>query len=168
MKYKFKKYFINFKEKIKRHLGEVVSIKKSPHSIAAGFAIGTLIAVLPTFGLGIFIGLLVLLIFKRVSKISMFISFALWNPFILALLYPVSYSIGNLIFRKEPVKIYDVEILNNIFVYSRRFLLGSLVLSVTLAIASYLLILILVYRYHHRNLQGFKQEVRKLGEIIKP
>ena len=61
----------NFKEKFKKRLEEVLEIKTSPHSIAAGFAIGTFIAILPTFGLGLFIGIILLFIFKRISKISM-------------------------------------------------------------------------------------------------
>ena len=165
---KLKKRLSNFKEKLKKHLDEVLKIKKSPHSIAVGFAIGTLIAVLPTFGLGIFIGLLVLFIFKRLSKISMFISFAIWNPFVLTLMYPLSYGIGNLVLKKEPVRKFTFEVLNQIFIYSRRFLIGSFILAVTLAIASYLLVLILIYKYQHKQLQGFKEEVKKFEETIKP
>jgi len=135
------------KDKIKKHLKEVIEIKTSPNSIAMGFALGTLIAILPTFGLGIFIGLLVLLIFKKVSKISMFISFAIWNPLVLALLYPLEYSIGNTILSDIPITKFRFEVLNQIFVYTGRFLLGSFILALITSIICYFIILTLVKKY---------------------
>ena len=38
------------KTRIKHHFGAVLKTKHSPHAIASGFAIGTLIAILPTPG----------------------------------------------------------------------------------------------------------------------
>ena len=61
-----------FKEKLKHHFQEVLKTKTSPHSIALGFAIGTLIDILPTLGFGFFLGLLVGLIFEKVNKYSLF------------------------------------------------------------------------------------------------
>ena len=140
------------KEKIKRHFEEVLKIKTSPSSIAMGFSIGTLIAILPTFGLGIFIGLLVLLIFKKVSKVSMFISFAIWNPLVLAILYPLEYSIGNFILSGIPVTEFRFEILNQLFIYTGRLLLGSIILSIIVSIISYFGVFYIVKR-HRRKLE---------------
>ena len=140
------------KEKIKRHFEEVLKIKTSPSSIAMGFSIGTLIAILPTFGLGIFIGLLVLLIFKKASKISMFISFAIWNPLVLAILYPLEYSIGNFILSGIPVTEFRFEILNQLFIYTGRLLLGSIILSIIVSIISYFVVFYIVKR-HRRKLE---------------
>lgn len=43
----------SFKEKIMHHFHEALRIKKSPHSIALGFGIGTFIGILPTPGFGV-------------------------------------------------------------------------------------------------------------------
>lgn len=153
--------------KIKEHLKEVAKIKTSPHSIAAGFAMGTFIAVSPTFGLGIFIGLLALFIFKKISKLSLLISFAFWNPFVLLSLYPLSYTIGNLILGDLPVKVYKIHILNQIFVHSKRFLVGSFVLALIFSVVSYILVLILIYNYQKKQPEPLTTEVKKLEETLK-
>ena len=111
----------NIINKIKKHLEEVIKIKTSPHSIALGFAIGTFIAISPTFGLGIFIGLFIIFIFKKISKISLLIALAIWNPLTLLAVHPINYKIGNFILSNAPVKTYSSEILNKLFVYSVRY-----------------------------------------------
>ena len=158
-----KKYFKDITKKIKKHLNEVIKIKKEPHSIASGFAIGTFIAILPTFGFGILIGLFVILIFKKISKLSMLAAFAIWNPLILAMMYPLNYATGNFILLNEPTYKYKFEILNQIFLYSRRFMVGSIIIGITLALTSYLLILILLLRFYKKeNLKKIlKEELMK-------
>ena len=126
--------------KLKSHIKEVIEIKTSPESIAAGFSIGTLIAVLPTFGLGILIGLIVLFLFKKVSKISMFLAFAIWNPLVLLLLYPFEYALGNYLLIDIPITKFRLEILNQIFVYTGRYLLGSFIFATIISFISYFLI----------------------------
>jgi uncharacterized protein len=124
----------------KKHLGEVVRIKKTPHSIALGFAIGTFIAVLPTIGIGIFIALLVVLVYPRVSKISLFGSFLIWNPFILVPLYALSYTIGNLIYSGIPMIEQEGAFLTGIYNISREFFLGNLIVAGSIAILSYFIL----------------------------
>lgn len=155
------------KDKIKQHLKEVIELKTSPHSIAMGFALGTLIAILPTFGLGIFIGLGLLLIFKKVSKVSMLISFVVWNPLILALMYPLDYKVGDYILAGLPVKIYKIEFLNQLFVYSRRFIVGSIINAIIISIISYIFILCFAYKYQKKKVKGIKEEIIKLEETLK-
>ena len=155
------------KNKIIQHLKEVIELKTSPHSIAMGFALGTLIALLPTFGLGIFIGLGLLLIFKKISKISMFISFAIWNPITLALMYPIDYAVGNFFLTGSPIKTYKIELLNQLFVHSRRFILGSIINAIVISIISYILVLIIAHKYQKKKLKGIKKEIIKLEETLK-
>ena len=59
-----------FKNKLINHLKEVISIKTSPGSIALGFAVGTFFGIFPTFGLEFLMMFLIILIFKRISKVS--------------------------------------------------------------------------------------------------
>jgi uncharacterized protein len=135
------------KEKIKKHFKEVLRLKTSARSIAMGFATGSLIAILPTFGLGILVGLVVLSIFKKMNKISMFVSFAVWNPLILAFLYPIEYNIGNFILADYPATNFKFEIFNQFFVYTGRFLLGNLVVAILFSSLSYFVILYFVTKY---------------------
>ncbi len=149
-----------FVERVKEHFKDVTSLKKSPHSIAGGFAIGTFVALLPTFGLGVFIGILVLLFFKKISKISMMLAFVVWNPLILASVYPVSYIIGNTILSDSSAQSHGISILEKLFTSSKSFLLGSVILATIVAVIGYLLILILASHY-----QKIKLKKQSLEEI---
>jgi uncharacterized protein (DUF2062 family) len=134
-------------KKLKHHFEEVVKNRHSPESLAAGFAIGTFIAILPTFGLGYLIGILVISIFTRINKISMVAAFAIWNPFILIPLYSICYSIGNAIL--GTVQIIEVEINTVIAVYHHtiRYLLGSFILATVISAVSYeAIVLTLTYK----------------------
>lgn len=161
------KSYKNYKEKLKKHFIEVAKIKKSPHSIAMGFAIGTLIAILPTFGLGIFIGLLVILIFPKISKVSMMIAFVIWNPIILYSLIPIEYKIGDLIVGDAPIVRYEFEFLNWVFNHTKRYLIGSAILSIFTSIVAYIFALIFSYKLQKKHSESIKEEITKLKETLK-
>jgi uncharacterized protein len=146
-------------KKVEKYFKDLFEIKKSPHSIALGFAIGTLIALLPTFGLGILVGLGILLIFKNISKISMLISFAFWNPFLLIPMFGLSYKIGDWVMKDLPIKDYEFSILTDILAYSRNFIIGNLILAISVSTLSYLIILYFTILYQR------KQPIEKIIEI---
>jgi uncharacterized protein len=137
-----------WKNKIKKHFEEVLKIKTSSREIALGFAIGTLIAILPTFGFGIFIGLLVIFLFKKVSKIALLGAFVVWNPLVLALLYVPSYYLGDLIVGELPTRTFRFEFVSQVYVLTRRYLVGNFVLAVVLSVVSYFVVLKLVEKYY--------------------
>jgi uncharacterized protein len=136
--------------KLKKHFHEVISIKKTPKAIAQGFALGTFLAILPTFGLGILIGLLLILIFSKISKVSMFIAFAIWNPIVLAPIAFLSYSLGDLILGEIPVVEYELTMLQQFFVISRRFLLGNLIIATIASIFSYFIAYFISRKYQQK------------------
>lgn len=156
----------DYRKKIKKHLEEVIKIKDSPRAIALGFAIGTAIALLPTLGLGIFIGLGIVLIFKKISKISLFASFVVWNIAILALLVPVEYKLGNFLLKNVPTTAYKIEILNRIFVYSRGYLLGNIIITVIFTTLSYLIIYYLAKKYQKQYREIVQEPLEKAIETV--
>lgn len=139
------------KGKIKKHFKEVIKIKKSPHSVALGFAIGTFIAILPTFGFGILIGTFILLFFKKVSKLSMIAAFILWNPFFLMPFYVLSFKIGDFILNKIPVIRFKITLLNQIYHLSIRFLLGNFIIALFLSLFCYLCIKHFMIKYKNKK-----------------
>ena len=96
------KKYIN---KIKKHFHEVLRIKTKPNEIAIGFAIGTFFANFPTFGLEFLIITAIIVLFKKVSKISLFLAYAVFNPLITYPLIYLDYQLGNLILGDTPIKI---------------------------------------------------------------
>lgn len=149
--------------KIKAYLLKILRQNTSPHKIALSFAIGTFIALIPLLGFGIIIGLIVAMIFKQLNKPALMSAFLIWNPFIVVPLMAISYQIGDIFFGQTEVIRYQLDILNNIFTYTRRFLVGHIVLSADLAIISYLIIRVASYFYHLR-----KKSKSKIKSAVEP
>lgn len=123
--------------RIKNHFREVIKIKKSPHSIALGFALGTFIAILPTFGLGLIIGLIIVLIFKKVNKLSLIAAFILWNPFVVIPIYLFSYRIGDALMSALPIIKLRFALFNNVYNLTLRLLVGNFIIAFTASVLSY-------------------------------
>ena len=140
-----------YKEKIKKHFKEVLELKTSPRAIAFGFALGTAIALLPTFALDVLIGLLIVLIFKKVSKIALFAALAVWNPFILVPLIGVEYAIGNFIVGDIPPMIFKLEFLNQVYKYTLRYLIGNLIITTVFTTLSYFIIYYVAKKYQKQK-----------------
>jgi len=127
-------------KKTEQYIERVIEIKHSPGAIAAGFAIGTFIGILPTPGLNILIGFLVMLLVPRISKIALFAAIIIWNPFVAAPTYWLSYKIGAYLFAGEPLVKYNLDILNKAYEFSRRFLVGNIIVASALSASSYFLV----------------------------
>lgn len=124
--------------------------KTSPHSIALGFSIGTLIGILPTPGFGFFIGLLVVLISEKINKVSLFAAILFWNPIVLTPIYFASYAIGDLFFG-PPVDRFKIEFFNKAYSFSRNYLVGNLILAVSISILSYFIVKWAAAKYYGRK-----------------
>lgn len=153
------------KEKIRKHFQEVIELKTSPYKIALGFAIGTAIAILPTLGLGIFIGIFLVLIFKKLNKLSLFVAFAFWNPILLIFTTALSYGIGDWLFSDLPVLNLKFELLNQVFILTRRFLIGNLIVTIFFTFLSYSIVFYLVKSYYKRNSIVYKT-VKASEELV--
>jgi uncharacterized protein (DUF2062 family) len=127
-------------EVTKKHILKILQLKSSPHSIALGFAIGTFIALLPTFGFGAFIGLFLLLIFENINKISLLSSFVIWNPLILAPIYYLSYKFGILLCGGVVTDKLSFRIQDLLYSFSRTFLIGNFIISLSISVLCYFLI----------------------------
>lgn len=142
---------MNLKTKFKKHLRAVMSLKTSPHSIALGFSVGTFISIVPTPGMNILIGTLLVLVFKKLNKFSLLGSMAIWNPITMIPIYYLSVKIGSLIFGSAPVVKYHIEFLNQAYDYSRRFLAGNIIIALTVSFACYYLVRYIVIWHRART-----------------
>lgn len=97
----------------------------------------------------------------------MLIAFAIWNPLTLALMYTLNYKMGDYVLSDAPVKTFGSEILNQLFVYSRRILVGSVINGIIIAVISYIIVLYISYRYQGKRSKGLKEEMEKLEETLK-
>jgi uncharacterized protein (DUF2062 family) len=125
----------------------------SEHSIALGFAVGTLINILPIPLFNFLVALLVILIFKKLNKLSLFVALAVWNVFTLLPVYYLSYKIGNFLFDSTPIVKYNIVILDQIYNFSRRYLIGNAILALIISPISYFIVkkIVRVYRKRKKN-----------------
>lgn len=137
-----------FREKLKEHFENVLKVKNSPHEVGLGFAVGVLIAILPTPGFSVLLGVLIILVYKKISKYSLFGALAIFNPFFMIPFYYLSFKIGNMIFGAEPVLRYNIVFLNVVYNYTRRYLIGNLIVAIFFALISYFIVKYL-YKYYY-------------------
>ena len=138
------------KKKLSSYLSDVLSIKTSPNSVALGFAIGSFIAITPTPGFSVLIGLLIVFLFRNVSKLALFVALALWNPITVIPFHILSLKIGSILFGSFPVVEYKLSMLDQIFVFSRRYLIGNLVIASFVSIISYFVVLVAVKKIERK------------------
>ncbi|MBN2112146.1 DUF2062 domain-containing protein [Candidatus Woesearchaeota archaeon] len=141
----------SWKKRIKKHFTEVIKIKKSPHSIALGFAIGTFISNLPTPGVNILLGLLVSLLYTKVNKLSLFGGILFWNPLITPFTYGLSFKIGDFLLGNAAIVEYTPNRFEQFYSFSSRFLLGVVIVASVLAVASYFIVWSLAYLYQKKD-----------------
>ncbi|MBU2634628.1 MAG: DUF2062 domain-containing protein [Nanoarchaeota archaeon] len=144
------------RKKIKKHFIEVIKIKKSPHSMALGFAIGTFIAIFPTWGLTFLLGLIVIALFPKVNKFTLLLAFIIWNPLITAPLYLWAYKLGTLIFGSTPIVKFNIIILDQFYNFSRRFIVGISIISLIISIISYFIVKLIAQAYKNKKRKNLK------------
>jgi uncharacterized protein len=129
-----KKHVTDFFEKIRN--SEV-----SNHNIALGFGLGTLIAILPTPGFGIFVAFFLAYLFRKViniNKASIVFSFVFWNPLFMSPVHFLSYKIGHMI--NPDVADAGSGFLAQAVEFCKEYLFGNAIMAVGLSIIGYLII----------------------------
>lgn len=110
----------------------------SPHSVAFGAAVGTLIALLPTFGFSALLGFLVMCVFKTLNRPAVFLALIVFNPIVQIPIYVLSFKLGGILFADAAVVTYNFEILNQLYSYTRRFLVAHTMLTILISTLTYL------------------------------
>ncbi len=127
-------------EQIKARLKEMLSARSSAHEIALGFTIGTFISILPTPGFNLLLGALVVAVYPHVNKLAIFGAMAFYNPIVIIPFYWASYKMGSLIFGLNPVIHYDVVLVSEAYDFTRRYLVGNLIVAVITSAVTYPLV----------------------------
>jgi uncharacterized protein len=139
-----------FREKIKKHFEEVIKLKTSPHSIALGFAIGTFVAIFPTPGFSVWLGLLIVLIYEKINKLSLFGAIAFWNPLFITPVFAWGYKIGDYILRTKPLIEYPIVLIDRIYYITLRLVIGNTILGIIIAVISYFIVRKIAVEYQKK------------------
>jgi hypothetical protein len=96
----------------------LTAVRTSNHQLALGFAVGTFISVLPTPGFNILLGFVAVAAYPRINKLSLFGAMA----------------------GAEPTVEFDVVIVNEVYNFTRRYLVGNLIVASLVSTASYAIV----------------------------
>ena len=80
--------------RLRREIRDALIEKHTPRQVAASFALGTFITMLPTLGTGLILFFVIVALTDRVSKIALFASVVVFNPVIKWGVYALSFTIG--------------------------------------------------------------------------
>jgi uncharacterized protein (DUF2062 family) len=149
----FKKWLIDFKDKIRFHFHEISMPHTSEHSIGLGFSIGTFISILPLPFINILLAILAMLIIRQLNKFALLGAMVFWNALTLSPFVFLSYKIGSLFFKDHQTIKFSIPILNTAYNFALHYLIGNMILAIVTSICSYFIIIRIVRYYRKRKPQ---------------
>jgi uncharacterized protein len=152
---------LNIKEKLRHHFHEVAKSKTSAHAIAMGFAIGTAIGIFPTPGFGTLLGVIIALIFEKINKVSIFVAMAIWNPLVCAPFTVLSYRLGDMILGSRKLMTFSSSFLTKFSDLSIKYLLGNIIITISISVASYFIVKYAVILYRKRKEKQTEKKHKK-------
>ena len=127
----------------------------TPQEIAASFAFGTFVAVLPTGGTALVLFVIIAYFFERVSKLGLLASVIVFNPVVKWSIYGASLGVGTWLLGPVSGVALSKPTSINLFTVAPglalRHLLGNIIFAVSLAVVGYILALYLIQAYVQRE-----------------
>jgi len=114
-----------FISQLQWRLSALLNTNASAKALASSFAMGTLISVLPTPGLNFLLAAFLLTRFKQLNKAALLAAVGVWNGFVVAPLYALSYQVGGFLFGTAPEQLI------------KGFLVGNLIIAISITAVSY-------------------------------
>ena len=134
-------------ERIRVELRRAFAEAHTPREIAASFAIGTFITMLPTLGTGLLLFVVIAFLFSRINRIALFASVLVFNPMVKWGVYAASFTLGVFLLGPVPgISMADVSLTAGPDIVIR-LVVGNLILAVVATVPSYFIVLRLATRY---------------------
>jgi hypothetical protein len=127
------------KDWVKKWLERLHATRHSPHQVAMGFAVGTFLNI-ATPGISFIIAIVVAMIFRSLSKVSLIIALAFWNAFTLAPVYLLSYKMGSFFFGPFPHFSFHLLALRDLLSLSKGILVANVIVGAAVSLMSYLVV----------------------------
>jgi uncharacterized protein len=129
----------------------LLQAETSAHNQAVGFAVGTFISLLPTPGFNFALALLLAGWFRQIHRATLVASLAVWNVFVTAPLFALSYRLGNILFPAPVTTSVATQWQAEVISFVQGFLLGNLIIAVGITAVSYAIVLSLIWIYQQNN-----------------
>lgn len=139
MRKKVRDFFI---VKPKAWFKKIVSLNTTPHSIALGFAVGAVVGVFPTFGLGLIIISFVAVAMKCNVPAAV-LGAAVGNPLFTPFWIGLSYKVGDTMLEFlgiEPVSFHGKNWITRSVNFGLDYMIGNILLCIVVGVGSYFII----------------------------
>ncbi len=134
-------------DRIREELRRAAAEDHTPREIARSFAIGTFITMLPTFGTGLVLFVVIAAVADWVSKLALLASVVVFNPVVKWGVYAASFALGVLLLGPvEGVSIAAVSFAAGPEIVVR-LLVGNLILAAVATAVSYVVVHRIAVRY---------------------
>ena len=127
-------------QRLRHRVLQFFDTNTSPEAMARSFALGTLISVLPTPGFNIALAALLAARFKQLNKASLLAAVGVWNGFVVAPLYALSYQLGEIMFGVMPAGLMSVPLHVALLSLLKGFLVGNVLIALLATAVSYLVV----------------------------
>lgn len=152
-----------YREKVTEKVKEALREEHSHHETAFSAAIGTFLTVLPTFGVGILIFLVLAKISDRINKVALFACVVVFNPIVKYPIYILSYWIGKIALKaRAPSDPTGVDLTQQALQATQTILIGNIILAVVLAVVAYLVTLKVSIRFHDQTAEIREELAEKI------
>ncbi|AUX07997.1 hypothetical protein AArcSl_0343 [Halalkaliarchaeum desulfuricum] len=139
-----------YRRRIHAELKRAFADEHTPREVAGSFAVGVFITMLPTLGTGLILFVVLVALFKSISKIALFASVLVFNPVVKWGVYAASFSLGTLLLGPvEGVTMTDVSLSAGPEIVVR-LLVGNLILAVVATVLGYVVVYRLVVSYREQ------------------
>ncbi|MEM7335876.1 MAG: DUF2062 domain-containing protein [Chloroflexota bacterium] len=112
----------------------------TPHQLGLAFAIGTFISILPTPGFNILLASFLLSKWRQLHRAAMFASLSIWNAFVVAPLYSLSFKLGRWFFDSPATQASNLSIFENPLLWVQGFMVGNFVTALGTAVICYFMV----------------------------
>lgn len=123
----------------------------TPHEIAGSFSIGVFVTTIPSVGLGLVLFLILARLSDRISRIAIFSSAFVINPFVKAPMFVAAFWIGSRVL--GPIDSVPGSNVTDATVIAVRMITGFVVLGILIAVVGYIVVYILVTEYRKRDVE---------------
>lgn len=136
-----------YADRISGELQEAVAEDHTPRQVAGSFAVGAFITMLPTFGVGLILFVVIVYLSESVSKIALLASVVVFNPVVKWGVYVGSFALGVFLLGAiDGMSTTDASLSAGPDVVVR-LLVGNLILAVVATVVSYVVVYRLAVRY---------------------
>jgi uncharacterized protein (DUF2062 family) len=128
----------------------VLKAEATAHNQAMGFAVGTFISLLPTPGFNFALALLLASWF-RLHKGTVLVSLAVWNVFVTAPFFALSYRLGEWLFPAPATASVAAQWQAQVISFVQGFLVGNLIIAGVITAVSYTIVLFIIWLLRNKK-----------------